>query len=115
MSLPSVFDYLTREEVAGLAKVADPITHPLRHALGTVAKGALGFGAGTLAGYGLGTLIGKTYRVSTGKELPQEFMAPAGALLGAGMGMAYSLYKSRELEELQRALAAHREASSGKK
>jgi hypothetical protein len=112
--MPSIFQYMTQEQLTGLMKVAEPkpITHPVRHAIGTVGKGLIGFGVGTAGGYALGHLANAVFEKSTGKELPPNLLVPAASLLGAGMGMAYSLYKSKELEELQNAYKAHRDKSA---
>lgn len=113
--MPSIFDYLSREEVAGLAKLAEKehIKHPIRHGLATVGKGLLGFGAGSAGGYAIGHLANAVFEKTTGKELTPQLLVPAASLVGAGLGMAYSLYKSKENEELQRAFQAHRDNAKG--
>jgi hypothetical protein len=109
--MTSIFEFLTPEQLSGLAKLAEkePIKHPARHALSTVGKGLLGFGAGTVGGFALGALGDAVYEKTTGQKLPAHLLVPAASLLGAGMGMAYSLYKTKELEELRRAYEAHRD------
>jgi hypothetical protein len=107
MSLPFVLDYLPGQahllvKQAGVGK-----------ALGTVGKGLIGFGAGTAAGIGLAEVGNRVYQASTGKQIPAHLLLPAAGLLGAGMGLAYSMYKSKELEELQDALKTRRNNASG--
>jgi len=107
MSLPSVLDYLP-EQAHLLVKQAG-----VGKALKTVGKGLIGFGVGTAAGIGLAEVGNRVYQASTGKEIPPHLLLPAAGLLGAGMGLAYSMYKSKELEELQDALKARRNNASG--
>lgn len=80
---------------------------PGLHALKTVGKGLMGMGAGTLAGYGLAGALHKHSPIDT------KYLVPASALLGGGLALAHSLWKARELKELQRAFEAHRSQRSG--
>lgn len=109
--IPSAFDFLSRSELEGLMKLAEqkPIKSPWGHAVGTVGKGLVGFGAGTVGGFALGHLADAVFEKTTGQKVPSKLLVPAASLLGAGMGLAYSLYKSKESEELRRAYEAHRD------
>jgi hypothetical protein len=72
------------------------------NALKHVGAGVLGYGAGTAAGKGLGLLAGK---VDRGGLVPGAGIARTVApLAGAGLGVAYSLWKAHENEAIQRAL-----------
>lgn len=108
MSTPPIFSLLPLEKVQALIKTAT-----VAEAAGTVGKGLLGFGVGTAAGIGGAAVINKIYKASTGEQIPPHLLVPAATMLGAGMGLAYSMYKAKELEELQHALKARKNESAG--
>jgi hypothetical protein len=78
--------------------------HPALHAVKTIGAGLAGTGVGMLAGRGSYELL----RKATGDRIPPSPLATAMPLIGGGAGLAYGLYKQHELEELQRALQAHK-------
>jgi hypothetical protein len=109
MSLPPIYSYLSLETALALIQPMHmEKTAAAGAAVRTVIKGLAGFGVGTAAGYGTAALANKVFHAATGEELPNHLLLPAASLLGAGMGLAYSMYKTKELEELQRALKAKR-------
>lgn len=75
--------------------------------------GALGMGAGTaaglLAGYGADKVFGKV----TGSKIPRGLLYGVAPMLGAGAGIAYSVHKAKEQEEIQRALAHRAKPGAG--
>lgn len=108
MNLPTIYQYLSREKADVLVKNAGA-----SKAIGTAIKGLAAFGLGSAAGAGSGLLISKAYQAATGKEIPTSLLLPASTLLGAGMGLAYSMYKTKELEEMQSALKARHHKPEG--
>lgn len=66
--------------------------------------GALGFGAGTAAGMGAGYAADTIAKRLAGKPIPRGPVMKLAPFLGAGAGIAYSIYKAREQEALQHAL-----------
>jgi hypothetical protein len=109
MSTPFILSYMSPEQVSSLLGENNVKTAGVGKGLGVVAKGLAGFGVGTAAGYGVGHLADKVFQVATGERIPGSLLVPAATLLGAGMGLAYSTYKAKELEELQRALKEKRD------
>lgn len=108
MSLPSLYEYMPLPAAMTLVKSAGA-----GKAIGTAVKGLAAFGLGSAAGAGTGLLVDKAYQAATGEKLPTSLLVPASTLLGAGMGLAYSMYKSKELEEMQSALKERRNKSQG--
>lgn len=110
MSTPSIFDYLP-EEASIIWKVAEAEKalpkNPIKHAIGTVGSGLAGMGVGTLAGYSAGSLLGKAYHGVTGKNISPESMTIPASIAGAGLGLAYQMYKAKELEELRNAAESY--------
>jgi hypothetical protein len=117
MSPPTIFEYLPKYAHV-LLKSAMPlevqgerdnqitgaqVERPAWHAAKTIGTGLLGFGVGSLAGAGTGMLLGD--------RAPYLESALGGTLLGVGSGLAYHRWKTKELQELQRALEAHRNKS----
>jgi len=113
MSLPSIFDYLPQDQALRLLRRDTEKTASVGKGVRTVLKGLTGFGVGTAAGYGLAELGDKVFQASTGERLPKHLLVPAAGLVGAGLGLAYSMYKSKELEELQDALKARKHKPNG--
>jgi hypothetical protein len=75
-----------------------------------VGVGALGMGAGTVAGYGAGMLADHLWKQrygGSGVPLSTVGRILPGALLGGASSLAYSLWKAREAEELNRAVQPH--------
>jgi hypothetical protein len=71
-------------------------------ALKHVGAGVLGLGLGTAAGKGVGYLLGSLDKAG---PVPGARLARwIGPLAGAGTGLAYSLWKQQEQEEIDRAL-----------
>lgn len=90
-------------------KQAPEIKHPILHALGATLAPAAAFGAGTAAGYGAQLGLERAF----GKQLTPSRLRMAAPLLGGAMGLAYNEYKTREQQELRRALEAHQSKSKG--
>jgi hypothetical protein len=92
-----------------LSKTAEDSGKRYLQALKHVGVGALGFGLGTAAGKGTGLLLGKLDR---GGVVPGANVARwVGPAAGAGLGLAYSLWKQKEKEEIQRALQGNNSSS----
>lgn len=71
-------------------------------ALKHLGAGVVGYGVGTAAGRGVGHLLSKA---DAGGLVPGARAARVvGPLAGAGLGVAYSLWKAHENEAIQRAL-----------
>lgn len=89
------------EHLAKLAEEEDSGRKYLT-ALKHVGTGALGLGLGTAVGKGAGHLLGKLDKAG---PVPGARIAKwVGPAAGAGMGLAYSLWKQKEHEEIRRAL-----------
>lgn len=71
----------------------------------TIGTGLAGFGAGSLAGAGGALLLDKWHEAATGQKIPLSTLYKTAPIVGGAMGLAYNIYKARELEELRRALA----------
>lgn len=82
----------------------EPVKHPWRHAAKTLGVGTLAFGAGTAAGYGVQHGVEKVL----GKHVTPTRLRAAAPVLSGLMGLAYTNYKSKEKEELHRALQSHK-------
>jgi len=103
----NLFSYLPLEQAVALCKLAGAEGEkPSR--IGGIARSVgiplLGMGAGTVAGYGLGRAADQMHERATGKKIPVGHLAKVAPLLGAGMGLAYSMYKAREAEDVNRVL-----------
>lgn len=75
--------------------------------------GALGFGAGTGAGMLAGYGVNKLHEKVTGKSIPKEIVYGVAPLLAGAAGTAYSVYKAKEQEAIQRALENRKEPGAG--
>ncbi len=108
MRTPTLFEYLPFEAAVAITKLAEakPIVSPKTHMVKTVAQGLAGLGVGTFAGYGLGEVMNRVYKGVEGKNIPHGALLPAASVLGGAMGLAYSLYKAKEQQELARAFEA---------
>jgi hypothetical protein len=124
MSLPSIFEYLP-EQARDLCKVAaGPHSNPVQEepspaqraggVVKTVGTGLLGFGLGSLAGAGGAALLDKWHEAATGQKIPLTALHAVAPVVGGAMGLAYNIYKARELEELRRALESKSDRSQGR-
>lgn len=125
MSIPTLFSYLPFEVAVSICKLAgneaeegpavDPMPAPSPKPpeaqkkpsiLGTLAGHAAGMGVGTLVGYGAGELADRAYRFANPGQggIPSSYHVAVGPVVGAGLGLAYTLAKAHEQEELRRAL-----------
>ncbi len=114
MKLPLITEYLSPAEVQGICKLASeepaPAAPPPLHEDGKpdwgrrakiVGAGLLGMGAGTAAGFGGMHLANKAFGPS---GIPHSALNVAVPVLGGAAGLAYSLYKAKEMEEIKRAV-----------
>lgn len=95
MKFGHCFDHLIKEAEEDSGK---KYLNVLKH----VGSGMLGFGLGTAAGKGAGHLLGKLDR--SGPVPGGNIVRYVGPAAGAGLGLAYSLWKQKEQEEINRAL-----------
>ena len=101
MKTPSITEYLSKSEVESLCKMASPEEKPdWGKRARIVGSGLLGMAGGTVAGYGAGKLLDLLH----GTPIPKAHLNLAAPLVGGAAGLAYNLYKARELEELKRAV-----------
>lgn len=116
MNTPSIFAYLPKHASA-IWKLADAEEqypkNPVRHGALTVGAGLAGMGLGTLAGYGGSELLSKAFKGLTGKKIPTAALHVPASIAGAGLGLAYQLYKAKEQEELHRAVESHHKRTKG--
>lgn len=70
-----------------------------------LSTGLLGFATGSLAGAGGAYLMDKWHEAATGNKIPVSALHKVAPFVGGAAGLAYNIYKARELEELRRALA----------
>jgi len=103
MSTPTLFSYLSPDVAASICKLAAEDSKAKRVAR-TAVTGMMGLGLGTLAGGAAFQGARYGYEKSMGKLLPQTPFAAVAPVLGGAAGLAYSLYKAHELEEIRRAL-----------
>lgn len=80
----------------------------------TIGTGLLGFGAGSLAGAGGAMLLDKWHEAATGQKIPIGTLFKAAPLVGGAFGLAYNIYKARELEELRHALESKSDRTQGR-
>lgn len=117
MSLPSIFEYLP-EQARLLCKVAEELEptpgQKLRNVAKTVGTGLAGFGAGSLAGAGSAMLLDKWHEAATGQKIPISTLYKTAPIVGGAMGLAYNIYKAKELEELRRALSSKSDRPQGR-
>lgn len=112
MSTPTLFGYLPQDVAVTLCKLANrEKTIGMAKAMGT---GAAGMAVGTAAGVGVGELVGRLYQHAYDKPLPSSALQRVVPVLGAGLGLAYSLYKAHELEEMKRVLESTDDKRSGR-
>lgn len=100
--LPCLISYLSPVVVAGLCKAAEAKKEEPKPDWAKrsriVGAGLLGVGLGTASGYLAGKLVNHIQPISS------PHLQIAAPLLGGAAGLAYSLYKAREMEELKRAV-----------
>lgn len=116
MSLPSIFEYMP-DQARLLCKVAEELESPgkkVQNVAKTMGSGLLGFATGSLAGAGGAYLLDKWHEAATGQKIPVSTLYKAAPLVGGAMGLAYNIYKARELEELRRALANKSDQPQGR-
>lgn len=106
MSTPFLFSYLTAEDAEAICKLAaGEKKNKAKEVAKIVGTGILGAGVGHLAGglavHAANKLHQKLYGTPIARSPSMGAVMP---VLGAGAGLAYSLYKAKELEELRRAL-----------
>ena len=101
MNLPTLFEYLPPEAAAALCKMAEAEKKP--HPIKPILSGILGMGAGTLAGFGANHLANKAYEKATGRGIPHSALMTAVPIITGGLGLAYNLAQTRQIEELRRA------------
>jgi hypothetical protein len=79
--------------------------------LRVVGQGAGGLATGILAGYGAGHGIQHLVE-RAGRKIPKSALLTYGIpAAGGGMGLAHSIWKAREAEELRRAIEGQRDKS----
>lgn len=108
MSTPSLFSYLSLEDGLAICKLAEG-KKPSRILGAAKAVGIplLGFTGGTVAGFGAGHLADTIHQKLMGSPIPSSYLAAVAPTLGAGLGLAYGLYKAHEMEELRRVIQGH--------
>lgn len=126
MNVPPLSSYLRPEVVEALYKAAsaegvrahveeDP-PKPVRSSLpNTLLAHGAGVGLGTLAGFGTSHLLNKAYQSAhEGKSIPNKYLGVALPVAMGGIGLAYSLARAHEAEEIRRAreTAQHQPESS---
>lgn len=123
MTIPTLFSYLPFEEAVALCKYAagseveeGPTVEPTPppppapaaekpSILKTLGAHAAGFGLGTAGGFAGAALANKGYQYANGgKNIPLPYLLAAAPVVGGGLGLAYTLAKAHEQEELRRAL-----------
>ncbi len=116
MSFPSLFEYLSPADAAAIVKLASesakkPEESSARRIAKTVGTGLLGTGLGYGAGALSSIALDKIYEKATGHRIPPSTLMAAVPVLGAGAGLAYSLYKAHEMEEMRRAIESEHNES----
>lgn len=109
MKAPLLTEYLSPEEVRGICKLAAPVQPEgepdWKHRAKIVGAGLLGMSAGTALGFGGMELANHIYKQTNGGHgIPHSALSIAVPALGGAAGMAYSLYKAKEMEEIKRAV-----------
>jgi hypothetical protein len=106
MSIPSIFDYLP-EHAENLMKYAeDHQQHGsvLKQNLKTLGKGLVGLGVGSAAGLGMGVMADMLHEKVTGKPISNKTIGAIAPILGAAAGITYNIFKSKQDEEMKRAI-----------
>jgi hypothetical protein len=113
---PTLYELLPDEAADRLYKFAAEEAKPegkAKRIAKTVGSGLAGIGLGTFAG-GLAFEGGRRgYEKLTGKSIPKGPLMTVLPALGAGAGLAYSIYKAQEQEEIRRALESQDNKPSG--
>lgn len=110
MSLPSIHQYLSLEEVRGIYKAAsvEPEKADWAQRAKAVGSGLLGMTVGGLAGFGgmeaADRLLGGGGAGSPNTGIPSSALNKIVPLATAGAGLTYALWKAREMEKLRRAV-----------
>jgi hypothetical protein len=108
MTLPFIGHYLP-DHAGSLLKFASETAKekkksPTARMLGVIGAGALGTGVGSVAGYGAGELMNRLSMKVRNQPISTGSLQNIAPLVGGAAGLAYSVYKTREMEELRRAL-----------
>ncbi|WP_394831721.1 hypothetical protein LVJ94_34930 [Pendulispora rubella] len=113
--IPTLLSYLPLRDALCICKLAeDPRGKSGRGAaLKSVLVPALGFMGGTGIGLGAGVLADKFHQRVTGAPIPAGVRRTLVPVLGTGLGVAYGMYKAREMEDMHRALAGDSDESKG--
>lgn len=116
MKYPMITEYLSPKEVRGITKLATPSsTRPVvsddevarpdwKRRAGVVGAGLLGMGLGTAGSFTALELLDRYKRRNGGQGIPLAPLVAAVPALGGAAALAYSLWKAKELEEMQRAV-----------
>jgi hypothetical protein len=108
MKMPMLTEYLSPQEVQGICKIASapPQGEPdWKQRAKIVGAGLLGMSAGTALGFGGMELANRLHmKAHGGKGIPSSALNIAVPALGGAAGLAYSLYKAKEMEEIKRAV-----------
>jgi hypothetical protein len=114
MTLPFIGNYLPVEAEALFkfaAEKAKEKKSPTARMLATLGIGALGTGIGSVAGYGAGELANRFSQKVRNQPISTSSLMTAAPIVGGAAGLAYSVYKAREMEELRRALEDRQDGS----
>ena len=116
MSLPSMFDLLGEELASALLKTAEEKEpeSKTKRVVKTVGSGLAGMGLGYLTGAGALHVADKLHNKLYGSGIPSNALMPAVPALGALSGLAYTLYKAQEQEEIRRALEGTHDQPAGR-
>lgn len=120
MKSPLITEYLSAAEVQGICKLAaaEPPAPPQgdpdwKRRAKIVGAGLLGMSAGTAMGFGGMELANRLHmRANGGHGIPHSTLGIAIPALGGAAGLAYSLYKAKEMEEIKRAVKPHSDDDS---
>lgn len=106
-------EYMSPEHTELLLKTAEP-EHKAKRIAKTVGSGLAGMGLGYLTGAGAAHVADKAFTKFQGRPIPSSAAMSALPALGAAGGLAYSLYKAQEMEEIRRALEDSNHQSAGR-
>ena len=104
MKPPMLTQYLSPEEVQGICKLASEERPDWGRRAKIVGAGLLGMSAGTALGFGGMELANRAHMKAHGTGIPSTALNIAVPVLGGAAGLAYSLYKAKEMEEIKRAV-----------
>jgi hypothetical protein len=109
VTFPLLTEYLSPAEVQGICKLASEHEAPdWKRRAKIVGAGLLGMSAGTALGFGGMELANRLHmKANGGHGIPHSALNAIVPALGGAAGMAYSLYKAKEMEEIKRAVKPH--------